>query len=258
MVKEMKKLILFTIVAAAAGISSSFAGPEAKEMIQQAPPPCEWYRAHEWDLDLWGTIAFAANTGTNDARPQEFDGIRSVEDSGVPPGSDDPQEHFDNGQYHNDRFIDRDDSWGGGADVKYFFSKYWALGIQGFVINANDNAAGGAVGTVTIRYPIGCSRFAPYGWVGGGVAAGGSHTTWFFNEVHHVRRSNGRPIVVEHEFKHPESMQNKHAEALGQFGAGMEVRITPRIGVMTDFAWNILSAPDNNFGMLRFGATLSY
>jgi hypothetical protein len=51
---------------------------------------------------------------------------------------------------------------------------------------------------------------------------------------------------------------NKHAEALAQFGAGIEVRITPRIGVMTDFGWNVLSAPDNNFGMLRFGATLSY
>ncbi|MEY2544888.1 MAG: hypothetical protein QOG48_5 [Verrucomicrobiota bacterium] len=253
----MKKLIVIAFVACSAG-RISFAGPASKEIIQQAPPPCEWYRAHEWDLDLWGTWALAGNTGLNDNRGQQFDGIRIPEGTGNPPGADDPQEHFDNGQYHNDRFIDRDDSWGGGADLKYFFSKYWGLGIQGFVINANDNAAGGAVGTLTIRWPIGCSRFAPYGWAGGGVAAGGSHSTWFFNETHHRRESNGQPVVVEREFNHPETVQNRHAEALGQFGAGMEVRITPRIGVMTDFAWNVLSAPDNNFGLLRFGATLSY
>ncbi len=226
--------------------------------MQQAPPPCEWYRAHEWDLDLWGTLAFAGNTGFNDFKnASEFDGPNVPEGSGNPPGASDPNEHIDIGPYHSDRFLDKDNAWGGGVDVKYFFSKYWGLGLQGFVVDANNNSAGGAVGTLTIRYPIGCSRFAPYGWAGGGVAAGGTHSTWFFNEIHKVHFNRG--VVSEREFRHPDTnIQNKHAEALGQFGAGMEVRITPRVGVMTDFAWNVLSGPDNNFGMLRFGATLSY
>jgi hypothetical protein len=252
----MKGPVLVTVIACAIGGTSSFAGPESKEITQQAPPACEWYRAHEWDLNLWGTVAFAGNTGFNDFRVlSSFDGPRVPEGTGNPPGSDDPQEHFDIGQYHNDRFLDKDNAWGGGADVKFFFSKYWGLGVQGFVVDANSNSAGGGLGTLTIRYPIGCSRFAPYGWAGCGVAAGGSHSKWFFNETHHLRNGN----VIEREFRRPETnLQNKHAEALGQFGGGVEVRMTTRIGLMTDFAWNLLSAPDNNFGMWRFGATLSY
>lgn len=237
----MKKYTL-TFLALCALTMPSFAGPETKEIMQQAPAPCEWYRAHEWDLDLWGTLAFAGNTGFNDIKRH----------TGFDVGPDVPfDEHIDIGPYHSDRFLDKDNAWGGGADVKYFFSKYWGLGVQGFVLDANSNSAGGALGTFTFRWPIGCSRFAPYGWAGGGVAAGGSHSTWFFNEVH--RGGN------EFEFRRPETnLQNKHAEALGQFGAGIEVRLTPRVGVMTDFAWNVVSAPDNNFGMWRFGATLSY
>jgi hypothetical protein len=251
---------LVAAVASVIGSTASFAGPESKEIVQQAPAPCEWYRAHEWDLNLWGTLAFAGNTGINDFRVlSSFDGPHVPEGTGSPPGSDDAQEHFDIGPYHSDRFLDKDNAWGGGADVKFFFSKYWGLGVQGFVVDANSNSAGGALGTLTIRYPIGCSRFAPYGWAGAGVADGGSHSKWFFNETHKVRGTLRGPIVIEHEFRRPETnLQNKHVEALGQFGAGLEIRLTPRIGAMTDFAWNVLSAPDNNFGMWRFGATLSY
>ena len=38
----------------------------------------------------------------------------------------------------------------------------------------------------------------------------------------------------------------------------MEIRITHHVGIMTDFAWNILSGPQNDFGMARAGVTLSY
>jgi hypothetical protein len=253
---DLKKLSLIAAVANAAASTACFAGPESKEIMQQAPAPCEWDRAHEWDLNLWGTLAFSGNTGSNDFRVlSSFDGARIPEGTGTPAGSDDPQENFDIGPYHNDRFLDKDNAWGGGADVKFFFTKYWGLGVQGFVADANSNSAGGALGTLTIRYPLGCSRFAPYAWAGSGVAAGGSHSKWFFNETHHLR--NG--FVVEREFRRPETnLQNKHVEALGQFGTGMEIRVTPRIGAMTDFAWNLLSAPHNNFGMWRFGAILSY
>ncbi len=240
----MKKLTL-TFVTFCALAAPLFAGSETgKEIMQQAPPPCEWYRAHEWDLSLWGTLAFAGNTGFNDRRVvlNDFDGPGFPEGAGeVPIGV---------GPYHSDRFLDKDNAWGGGVDVKFFFSKYWALGAQGFVVDADNNSAGGGVGTFTFRFPIGCSRFAPYGWAGGGVAGGGTHSSWFFveREAHGPDREGFRAL----------SVQNKHAEALGQFGAGIEVRITPRVGVMTDVAWNVVSGPDNNFGMGRVGVTLSY
>src|SRR5437016_6217804 len=67
----MKKLTLtfcalFALFAVAAALYAD--GPEKysgkeKEVMQPAPPVCDFYRAHEWDLDIWGAYAFAADTG---------------------------------------------------------------------------------------------------------------------------------------------------------------------------------------------------
>src|SRR5258708_30431370 len=69
----MKKLTLtfcalFAVFAVAAALYAD--GPEKysgkeKEVMQPAPPVCDFYRAHEWDLDIWGAYAFAADTGQN-------------------------------------------------------------------------------------------------------------------------------------------------------------------------------------------------
>src|SRR5437588_12582024 len=57
-------------------------GPERvsskeKEVMQPAPPVCDFYRAHEWDLGIWGAYAFAADTGTFDqpTDPTTFIGL---------------------------------------------------------------------------------------------------------------------------------------------------------------------------------------
>src|SRR5256885_5786613 len=70
----MKKLTLtfcalFALLVVAPAIYAD--GPEKysgkeKEVMQPAPPVCDFYRAHEWDLDIWGTWAFAADTGRFD------------------------------------------------------------------------------------------------------------------------------------------------------------------------------------------------
>src|SRR6266849_6605653 len=67
----MKKLTLtfcalFALFAVTAALYAD--GPEKysgkeKEVMQPAPPVCDFYRAHEWDLDIWGAYAFAADTG---------------------------------------------------------------------------------------------------------------------------------------------------------------------------------------------------
>src|SRR5437899_8898263 len=66
----MKKLTLtfcalFALVVAAPALYAD--GPEPsskeKEVMQPAPPVCDFYRAHEWDLSIWGAYAFAADTG---------------------------------------------------------------------------------------------------------------------------------------------------------------------------------------------------
>jgi hypothetical protein len=160
-------------------------------------------------------------------------------------------ELFDNGRLSADRFINRDDAWGGGADLKFFFSKYWAVGIEGFLLDCRDNVGGAGLGTVTFRFPIGCSRIAPYAFAGLGVLSGGSHDNRFF--VEHID-----PSGFEFERFENRTIQESHARAIGQSGAGLEVRITRHIGVMSDFAWNVVDDSDNNFGMARFGVTLSY
>src|SRR5260370_36742769 len=67
----MKKLTLtfcalFALFGVAAALyadgTEKYSGKE-KEVMQPAPPVCDFYRAHEWDLDIWGAYAFAADTG---------------------------------------------------------------------------------------------------------------------------------------------------------------------------------------------------
>src|SRR5438477_5561249 len=67
----MKKLTLtfcalFAILVVAPALYAD--GPERvsskeKEVMQPAPPVCDFYRAHEWDLGSWAASAFAAETG---------------------------------------------------------------------------------------------------------------------------------------------------------------------------------------------------
>jgi hypothetical protein len=225
--------------------------------MQQAPPAYEWYRAHEWNLDVWGAYAISGNQGTNDfRRTSEFDGPNVPEDTGTPAGAGDPNQLVDIGQAHNDRFLNSDGRFGGGADIKYFFSRYWGIGFNGFVVDANDNIGGGIFSTATIRYPIGNSRFAPYAWAGLGGVGGGSTSSWYFFETHHINVSgNG---VHEREGRTIRTANETRTEVAGQFGGGLEVRLTKHIGFMSDFCWNMLNRPDNDFGMARFGVTLAY
>src|SRR5260370_42189918 len=80
----MKKLTLtfcalFALVIVAPALYAD--GPEPsskeKEVMQPAPPVCDFYRAHEWDLDIWGAYAFAADTGRFDQTtdPNTFIGL---------------------------------------------------------------------------------------------------------------------------------------------------------------------------------------
>lgn len=256
----MKKLTLLALFAAVLGTPLF-----AQEIVQQAPPACEWYRAHEWDLHLWGTWVFSANSGVDESGRFLTPGAGAAGVGGSMQGCGTAcgQQDFSNESvpvrgFNNDRFLARDDTWGGGADVKFFFTKFWALGVEGLVLDAARNIAGGGFGTFTFRYPIGCSRFAPYAWAGFGAMAGGAKTQWVFHDEFRHTSIGGTPVVIERQFNDVQGVQNKHVDPAGQFGTGLEVRITPRIGVMGDFAWVVVDGPANNFGMTRFGFVLSY
>ncbi|MGH7984627.1 MAG: hypothetical protein ACREFF_16000, partial [Candidatus Udaeobacter sp.] len=152
-----------------------------KEMKQVALAPCpKWYADFEWNVNLWGTYAFT-NTEYN---PNLWlvDVVQSTSEG-----------HPVLGTY--DRYIGGDHAWGGGADVKYFFYRYFGVGVEGFALEASkngfdifedptipiftrerinhDHTIGGVLGTFTLRYPIPCTRFAPYAWAGVGAIFGG-------------------------------------------------------------------------------------
>src|SRR5438309_11893656 len=119
----MKKLTL-TFCATFALVSALYAGTEKysgkeKEVMQPAPPVCELYRAHECDLDFWGTFVFSANPGRfhvgnddpffPDADPVA-EGDEPVENDPFDgePQNLNPNEHINLGRQSKDEFLGKD------------------------------------------------------------------------------------------------------------------------------------------------------
>ncbi len=231
--EEAVKQIVFAILALAATACGAFAGAEAysgKEMKQVAPSPCsEWYADRELNVGVWGTYLFTGNA------------------------------------WAEDHYLEADHAWGGGLDLKYFFLRYFGIGIEGWVVDARrsfddifvdftrdififetkheNRAVGSVLGTLTLRYPIHCTRFSPYVFAGGGGIFGGGENTEFV----------GCPdcfIKTRH--------TGSESRAIGQFGGGLEIRITPHIGWISDFSWNVVDGPENNFGMVRSGLNFAF
>jgi len=218
--------------------SGAFAGTEysGKEMKQVAPPPCpEWYADNEFNVSLWGTYVF---TGNN---------------------------------YQSDRYIEADHAWGGGIDLKYFWHRYFGVGIEGWAVDARQarnnifidfsddifensvthqsNVIGAVLGTLTFRYPFHCSRFSPYAFVGGGGIFGGGQKGKFER-----LQEPGEGFDIVQTTGHT----GGESKAIGQFGGGLEVRFTPHIGWINDFSWNVVDGTHNNFGMVRSGLNFAF
>jgi hypothetical protein len=227
----MKRMVL-GLLCIAAITSAAVAGTETysgKEMKQVAPPPCpQWYADNEFNVSLWGTYIFTGNS------------------------------------WQNDRYLESDHAFGGGMDLKYFFHRYFGVGIEGWAVDARrsfedvfvdlnngvfsdttrheSRAVGSVLGTLTLRYPIPCTRFSPYIFGGGGAIFGGGEKT-------NVVVSDG---IIRTEQTGSES------RAIGQVGGGMEVRMTPHIGWVSDFSWNFVDGSHNNFGMVRTGVNFAF
>jgi hypothetical protein len=247
----MQKVSLL-VFAVAALSGAAYAGPEAfsgKEMKQVAPAPmpcAEYYRDNEWNVSVWGTYAFTDNDELRDIRIS----------SGGPVTINDLTPSFS-----GDRYLETDHAWGGGADIKYFFRRYFGVGLEGFALDAkrvvpsfelgqgisrhvDHRAIGSVLGSFTLRYPIRCSRFSPYVWAAGGAIFGGGE----------------RDLLVVREPQDTFTMTHTDGstKAVGQFGGGLEVRFTPHIGWMGDFSWNVVDGGGNNFGMVRSGINFAF
>ncbi len=225
-----KKIALASCAVVALGSAafagtSSYSGKEMKNTVQQQQTCPEWYATNEWDVNIFGTYAF-----TGESWPE-------------------------------DRYLGVDHAWGGGLDAKYFFMKYFGVGLEGYLLALDQNSgtrfffgdtvdrdrsgvSGAALGTFTFRYPIPCTRFAPYAWAGfGGIFGGGGQDRVFFDD--------SGAVVDVHRHK-------TESKLIGQLGGGFEVRFTPHIGWTNDFSWNIVDDADNNFGMVRSGINFAF
>jgi hypothetical protein len=236
-----------------AGLADNYSG---KEMKQVAPPPCpEWYGDREWNVNLWGTYAF---TNTEFApNPSLVDIVQSTSEGGPVLGT-------------YDRYIGGDHAWGGGGDIKYFFCRYAGLGVEGFALDASkpgfdifedqavpiftrerinhDHTIGAVLGTFTLRYPIPCTRLAPYAWAGVGAIFGGGER----DTLH----TQGPPdaFAVNAQTEHFGS----ETKVLGQFGAGLEFRFSRHVAMINDLSFGVIDGPRNNFGMFRSGLNFAF
>jgi hypothetical protein len=228
-----------------------------KEMKQVAyVPPCpQWYGDREWNVNLFGTYAF---TNTEFApNPSLVDIVQSTSEGGPVLGT-------------YDRYIGGDHAWGGGGDIKYFFCRYAGVGVEGFVLDGSkpgfdifedqsvpvfvhkrinhNHTIGSVLGTLTLRYPIPCTRLAPFAWAGVGAIFGGGER----DQLH----TQGPPdaFAVNAQTEH----FGAETKLLGQFGAGLEFRFARNFGWTNDLSFGVIDGPRNNFGMFRSGVNFAF
>jgi hypothetical protein len=222
--------------------SVAFALPEqsAGKEVAGSSPLQQWFADTEWDLGAFGAYASPNSE------------IRS--DKVLPKTS--LSTDLARG------YLNADHAWGGGIDARYFFHRFLGLGIEGDVLTDNGlvtygrgedsttlefrtqrkpGVIGLALGTVSLRYPIGSSRFAPYVFAGAGAIFGGGAQSILTGPHYYLIAHHG-----------------SQTEAVGQFGGGIEVRLTPNIGVTNDFSWNVVSGRNNNFGIFRSGFNFAF
>src|SRR5690242_7010985 len=115
----MKKLTLILIIFA--GLNRlAYCGPATIE--KNVVPACpEWYADNEFNVSLWGTYAM---TGTEfDPNLDLVDLVQSTTEG-----------HSVYGTF--DRYLGGDHAWGGGGDIKYFFGRYFGIGVEGYGLSA--------------------------------------------------------------------------------------------------------------------------
>ena len=118
------------------------------------------------------------------------------------------------------------DHSGGGVGVSFFFARYFGIGVEGnwFAGGPDDAVLHQVTGNLILRYPLEMRGFcvAPYVFVGGGEVFDGHSTSQF------------------------------------DTGVGAELRLTPHIGVFTDWRFNFMNNDRGDLGTSRAGVRFSF
>src|SRR5438270_9571911 len=121
-------IICLAEVAVAHAGSERYSSKEMKEAVQPAPCP-EWYADNEWNVSVWGTYLFSDNNNTRDFN-NFF--LRNGALFSVDQGA----------FFSGDRYLETDHAWGGGVDLKYFFQRYFGLGVEGCGVEVERSGIG--------------------------------------------------------------------------------------------------------------------
>ena len=124
---------------------------------------------------------------------------------------------------HHSYFHDKS---GGGAGASYFFARYFGVGVDAnwFGGGPDDAVLHQLTGNLILRYPIEltCCGVAPYVFGGGGEVLDGKHTS------------------------------------LADAGVGLEVRLTPRFGIFTDWRYNFTNHDRGDLATTRAGVRFAF
>ena len=259
----MKKLAFMLIIL---GATPWLAWAGQPVIEKNVVPPCpQWYADNEWNVGIWGTYSFTGTEYSPNVDPVDL--IVSTTEGHTVLGS-------------QDTYLGGDHAWGGGGDIKYFFGRYFGIGLEGFVLSAKRTgfdiesrpdedffsgeitherrAVGSILGTFTLRYPMPCSRFSPYAWAGvGAIFGGGERDRLLTSEI----EGGGEPPGGEDELPFVDATtvhSDSRTELMGQFGGGLEFRFTPHVGWTNDFSWNVINGAHNDFGMFRTGINFAF
>ena len=203
-------------------------------------PPCpEWYGDRGWNVNLWGTYTF---TNTEFApNPSLIDIVQSTRRR--------------SSARHLRPLHRRRSRLGRRRRRQIFFCRMLVSVVQGFALDASKpgfdifedqsvpilikqrinhkHTVGAVLGTLTLRYPIPCTRLAPYAWAGVGAIFGGGER----DQLH----TQGPPdaFAVNAQTEHFGS----ETKLLGQFGAGVEFRFARHVGWTNDLCFGVIDGP---------------
>lgn len=255
--KQLTAVVALFCLAASVGFAGTpYSGPELKQVQPAACP--EWFGDNELTVNLWGTYLWT-NTDYN-RNLWLVDVVQSTSEGGPVLGT-------------YDRYVGGDHAWGGGGDIKYFFHRYFGVGVEGFMVDAtkggfdivedpaagvfvrdrtnHDRTIGSVLGTFTLRYPVPCTRFAPYAWAGvGAIFGGGERDRLVARPLSQPPDAFNAVAFTEH--------SGSETRLMGQFGFGLEFRIMRHLGWTNDISWGVIDGPRNNFGMVRSGLNFAF
>ena len=131
-------------------------------------------------------------------------------------------------------------AWGGGLDVAYYPWLFGGFRFQGSALNIShaDQTAGIVTYDAVLRYPVDLVlpnfHLAPYAFGGVGGLLGGLDGTNRFGRV------------------------RTDSKVLGNFGGGLEYRLTPHVGIFTEAAYDLIDGPNNNAVQINWGARFAF